>query len=293
MSLSEERVLPPWKGCLPGLECVLVRCLLTTCALCFVVGGLRSPWRGEYKEPRRPPPQPAHVPSHARSRQTVHAQPREPGPQPAEDTTGGAPKLQPPLPPEPPERNRSASLNWAKEEPGTWEPLPLSSLDPAPPKNPSSPERKATFPEQELQQLEIGMGSHGCGLWVPGLGPGPPPSPVLHPFSSQCEFSSSPSPEVGSCSLCRKNPDSTASPFPGVHSHLWLFSAELFLNSLSQPFSLEEQEQILSCLSVDSLSLSEDSEKVRWPWTRSQGTEQVALCPAGGWAMCKEWVKGG
>lgn len=155
------------------------------------VGGLRSPWRGEYKEPRRPPPQPAHVPSHVRSRQTVHAQPREPGPQPAEDTTGGAPKLQPPLPPEPPERNRSASLNWAKEEPGTWEPLPLSSLDPAPPKNPSSPERKATFPEQELQQLEI----------------------------------------------------------------------ELFLNSLSQPFSLEEQEQILSCLSVDSLSLSEDSEK--------------------------------
>ncbi|XP_055431626.1 mitogen-activated protein kinase kinase kinase 14 isoform X2 [Bubalus kerabau] len=36
---------------------------------------------------------------------------------------------------------------------------------------------------------------------------------------------------------------------------------ELFLNSLSQPFSLEEQEQILSCLSVDSLSLSDDSEK--------------------------------
>jgi hypothetical protein len=38
--------------------------------------------------------------------------------------------------------------------------------------------------------------------------------------------------------------------------------AELFLNSLSQPFSLEEQEQILSCLSIDSLSLSDDSEKV-------------------------------
>ncbi|XP_068387241.1 mitogen-activated protein kinase kinase kinase 14 isoform X2 [Eschrichtius robustus] len=63
--------------------------------------------------------------------------------------------------------------------------------DTAPAKNSSSPERKATFPEQELQQLEI----------------------------------------------------------------------ELFLNSLSQPFSLEEQEQILSCLSVDSLSLSDDSEK--------------------------------
>ncbi|XP_004432644.1 PREDICTED: mitogen-activated protein kinase kinase kinase 14 [Ceratotherium simum simum] len=161
------------------------------------VGGLRSPWRGEYKEPRRPPPYHDHPPpSPAPSHQTLCAQPRElspgpPGPQPAEDTTGRACKLQPPLPPEPPERNKSPGLNWGKEESGTWEPLPLSSLDPAPAKNPSSPERKSTFPEQELQQLEI----------------------------------------------------------------------ELFLNSLSQPFSLEEQEQILSCLSVDSLSLSDDSEK--------------------------------
>ncbi|EPY89695.1 mitogen-activated protein kinase kinase kinase 14 [Camelus ferus] len=89
------------------------------------------------------------------------------------------------------DRNNSPSLHWGKGESGMWEPLPLSSLDPAPTKNPSSPERKATFPEQELQQLEI----------------------------------------------------------------------ELFLNSLSQPFSLEEQEQILSCLSIDSLSLSDDSEK--------------------------------
>ncbi|XP_054366747.1 mitogen-activated protein kinase kinase kinase 14 isoform X2 [Mirounga angustirostris] len=92
---------------------------------------------------------------------------------------------------EPPERNKSPSLNWGKEECGPWEPLPLSSLDAAPAKNPGSAERKATVPEQELQQLEI----------------------------------------------------------------------ELFLNSLSQPFSLEEQEQILSCLSIDSLSLSDDSEK--------------------------------
>ncbi|KAM8816954.1 mitogen-activated protein kinase kinase kinase 14 [Rhynchonycteris naso] len=161
------------------------------------VGGLKSPWRGEYKEPRHqrshqalPSPSPAH------SQQTIQAQPKDlspgaQGPQPAEDMTGGAPRLQPPLPPDPPERNKCPSLNWGKEESGTWEPLPLSSLDPVPTKNPSSPERKATFPEQELQQLEI----------------------------------------------------------------------ELFLNSLSQPFSLEEQEQILSCLSIDSLSLSDDSEK--------------------------------
>lgn len=161
------------------------------------VGGLRSPWRGDYKEPRHPPPLQAHPPPRqAHPHQTPGAPPGElspgaPEPQPAEDATGGAPKLQPPPPPEPPERNKSPSPHWGKEESGPWDPLPLSSLDPAPARNPSSPERKPTFPEQELQQLEI----------------------------------------------------------------------ELFLNSLSQPFSLEEQEQILSCLSVDSLSLSDDSEK--------------------------------
>ncbi|XP_023366992.1 mitogen-activated protein kinase kinase kinase 14 [Otolemur garnettii] len=154
------------------------------------VGGLKSPWRGEYKEPRHPPP------NQANHHQTLHAQPRELSPahtepQPAENTTAGAPQLQPPLPPEPPEPNKSPTLPLSKEESGIWEPLPLSSLDPAPARNPSSPERRAAFPEQELQQLEI----------------------------------------------------------------------ELFLNSLSQPFSLEEQEQILSCLSIDSLSLSDDSEK--------------------------------
>ncbi|XP_032652826.1 mitogen-activated protein kinase kinase kinase 14 [Chelonoidis abingdonii] len=36
---------------------------------------------------------------------------------------------------------------------------------------------------------------------------------------------------------------------------------ELFLNSLSQPYSLEEQEQMLSCLSIDSPLLSDASEK--------------------------------
>ncbi|XP_047401577.1 mitogen-activated protein kinase kinase kinase 14 [Sciurus carolinensis] len=145
------------------------------------VGGLKSPWRGEYREPRHPPP------NQASYHQALQAQPRELSP--AKDTTGGARKLQPPLPPEPPERNKSPALS--KEESGMWEPLPLSSLDPVPARSPSSPERRATFPELELQQLEI----------------------------------------------------------------------ELFLNSLSQPFSLEEQEQILSCLSFDSLSLSDDSEK--------------------------------
>lgn len=120
-----------------------------------------------------------------------------------------------------------------------------------------------------------------CGLWVPGLGPGPRHSLGFLLFPASMGSLPAPSPEVSSCSLCRKNSDATAGPLPVFHSCLPLFSAELFLNSLSQPFSLEEQEQILSCLSVDSLSLSDDSEKVSQPWTRGQDAEQVALCPAG------------
>lgn len=119
--------------------------------LSFAVGGLQSPWRGDYREPRPPPP------NQASYQEALHAQPRELS---SGDTTGGAPELQPPLPPEPPEPNKSPTLNLSEEESGTWEPLPLSSLDPSPGRNPSSPERKTTFPEQELQQLEIGTDAH-------------------------------------------------------------------------------------------------------------------------------------
>ncbi|KAB0390778.1 hypothetical protein E2I00_011199 [Balaenoptera physalus] len=101
------------------------------------VGGLRSPWRGEYKEPRHPPPLQAHPPpSQGHPHQTLRAPPVElspgelspeaPGPQPAEDAAGGAPKLQPPPPPEPPEQNKSPSLHWGKEESGTVDSLSLS-----------------------------------------------------------------------------------------------------------------------------------------------------------------------
>ncbi|XP_008058685.1 mitogen-activated protein kinase kinase kinase 14 [Carlito syrichta] len=145
------------------------------------VGGLRSPWMGECEQPRR-------LPDLARPHPSMRTQPELP---PAEDAAHRAPQLQPPLPPEPPEPHKSPPLPLSKEESGMWEGLPLSSLDPAPARTPSSPERKSTPPEQELQQLET----------------------------------------------------------------------ELFLNSLSQPFSLEEQEQMLSCLGIDSLSVSEDSEK--------------------------------
>lgn len=58
-----------------------------------------------------------------------------------------------------------------------------------------------------------------------------------------------------------------------MSSSSFLLLAELFLDSLSQPYSLEEQEQMLSCLSIDSPFVSDASEKVRvdgcwggWGW---------------------------
>lgn len=156
-----------------------------------------------------------------------------------------------------------------------WEPLPLSSLEPAPARNPSSPERKATFPEQELQQLEIGTGNHGCS-W--GAEHWPRREASASPYL-RCGLSSSPFPSSSASTDCAgRTPENTASLLPVFHSHfLPLFPAELFLNSLSQPFSLEEQEQILSCLSIDSLSLSDDSEKVSQLWPRSHGSRGVVL----------------
>lgn len=200
----------------------------------LTVGGLKSPWKGEYKEPR-PPPQ-----DQTTCHQTLHIPPRENPP--AKANTAGAPEPQPPLPPEPPELNKAPVLNLSKEESGTWEPLPLSSLDPVPAKGPSFPDRRATFPELELQQLEIGGHS---AVATPHSLPPPPPGQLLQAVQGvPWEPSNSSRP---SCLL----------PLPAS-------PAELFLNSLSQPFSLEEQEQILSCLSIDSLSLSDDSEKVSW-----------------------------
>uniref|UniRef100_A0A6I8NS86 Mitogen-activated protein kinase kinase kinase 14 n=1 Tax=Ornithorhynchus anatinus TaxID=9258 RepID=A0A6I8NS86_ORNAN len=157
------------------------------------VGGLRSPWRGEYREPRRlavnaesPPDTEAPRPAPVRP-----VPPASPAPGPAAGVTGGTRKLQPPVPPEPPERNPAPPPGPGKEDSGSWGPRPLSSLGPGPAKSPGPGERRVTVSDQELQQLEI----------------------------------------------------------------------ELFLNSLSQPYSLEEQEQMLSCLSIDSLSLSDASEK--------------------------------
>ncbi|NWU72666.1 M3K14 kinase, partial [Pterocles burchelli] len=153
------------------------------------VGGVTSPWKGEYREPRRLSLNKENNPQTSLS----------PTVSPVSET-GSDPKLpvkvscaNPVLPPpslEQTEEVEGTPWKECKELPETWDPPPLSST-PLPLKSCSHVERGTTISEQELQQLEI----------------------------------------------------------------------ELFLNSLSQPYSLEEQEQMLSCLSIDSPFVSDASEK--------------------------------
>ncbi|NWU90948.1 M3K14 kinase, partial [Upupa epops] len=147
------------------------------------VGGVTSPWKGEYREPR-------HFSLNKENNLQTSLSPTvSPVPE-----TGSDPKVavkvsctssvlpSPPL-------EQTEGTPW-KETLETWDPPPLSST-PLPLKSCGHAERATTISEQELQQLEI----------------------------------------------------------------------ELFLNSLSQPYSLEEQEQMLSCLSIDSPFVSDASEK--------------------------------
>ncbi|NWR38470.1 M3K14 kinase, partial [Tachuris rubrigastra] len=153
------------------------------------VGGVRSPWKGEYREPRHLSVNKANNPQTSLS----------PAASPVSETASH-PKLSvkascasPVLPPPPLEQTEEAEgtpWNEDKELPEPWDPPPLCST-PVPLRSCSHVERATTISEQELQQLEI----------------------------------------------------------------------ELFLNSLSQPYSLEEQEQMLSCLSIDSPFVSDASER--------------------------------
>ncbi|KAM6042483.1 mitogen-activated protein kinase kinase kinase 14 isoform 1-T4 [Theristicus caerulescens] len=153
------------------------------------VGGVTSPWKGEYREPR-------HLSLNKENNPQTSLSPTV---SPVSET-GSDPKLpvkvscvSPVVPPpclEQTEEVEGTPWNGCKELSETWDPPPLSST-PLPLKSCSHVERATTISEQELQQLEI----------------------------------------------------------------------ELFLNSLSQPYSLEEQEQMLSCLSIDSPFVSDASEK--------------------------------
>ncbi|XP_062484226.1 mitogen-activated protein kinase kinase kinase 14 isoform X5 [Pezoporus occidentalis] len=153
------------------------------------VGGVTSPWRGEYREPRHLSLNKENTPQTSLS-PTVSSV----------SETGSDPKLAvkvsctsavlPPPSLEQTEEVEGTPWNVCKELPEAWDPPPLAST-PLPLKSCSHVERATAISEQELQQLEI----------------------------------------------------------------------ELFLDSLSQPYSLEEQEQMLSCLSIDSPFVSDASEK--------------------------------
>ncbi|KFV61637.1 Mitogen-activated protein kinase kinase kinase 14 [Dryobates pubescens] len=153
------------------------------------VGGVTSPWKGEYREPRHfslhkdNNPQTSLSPTVSPVSETA-SDPKLP------DKVSCASPVLPPASLEQTEEVEGTSWNMCKELPEAWDPPPLSST-PLPLKSCSHVERATTISEQELQQLEI----------------------------------------------------------------------ELFLNSLSQPYSLEEQEQMLSCLSIDSPFVSDASER--------------------------------
>ncbi|NWR57815.1 M3K14 kinase, partial [Bucorvus abyssinicus] len=153
------------------------------------VGGVTSPWKGEYREPRHLSLNKENNPQTSLSPTASPVSETGSDPKLVVGVSCASPVLPPPAP-EHPEGVEGTPWNTCKELSETWDPPPLSST-PLPPKSCSHAERATTISEQELQQLEI----------------------------------------------------------------------ELFLNSLSQPYSLEEQEQMLSCLSIDSPFVSDASEK--------------------------------
>ncbi|XP_072212495.1 mitogen-activated protein kinase kinase kinase 14 [Excalfactoria chinensis] len=150
------------------------------------VGGVTSPWKGEYREPRRLA---LHKENNPQTSLPPAVSPASAAPDP-DPARGCCASPAPPPALERTQQREGTRWNPSRELPRIWDPPPLSSL-PLPLKSCSHTERTTTISEQELQQLEI----------------------------------------------------------------------ELFLNSLSQPYSLEEQEQMLSCLSIDSPSVSDASEK--------------------------------
>ncbi|NXC44063.1 M3K14 kinase, partial [Penelope pileata] len=153
------------------------------------VGGVTSPWKGEYREPRHLSLSKENNPQSSLPPAVSPVSETPSDPKVADKVSCASPVLPPP-PLEQTEEVEGTPWNVCKEYSRFWDPPPLSST-PLPLKSCSHVERATTISEQELQQLEI----------------------------------------------------------------------ELFLNSLSQPYSLEEQEQMLSCLSIDSPFVSDASEK--------------------------------
>lgn len=132
------------------------------CCFFFAVGGVKSPWKGEYREPR-------HLSLNKENSAQTSLSPTvspvsELGSDPklSVKVSCGSPLLPPPSL-EQTEEVEGPHWNEGRELPETCDPPPLSST-PLPLKSCSHVERATTISEQELQQLEIGEHWAGGGI---------------------------------------------------------------------------------------------------------------------------------
>ena len=120
----------------------------------FIVGGVTSPWKGEYREPRHFSLNKENNPQTSLSPTVSPVSETGSDPKLAVKVSCASPVVPPPSP-EQTEEVEGTPWNMCKELPETWDPPPLSST-PLPLKSCSHVERATTISEQELQQLEIG-----------------------------------------------------------------------------------------------------------------------------------------
>lgn len=120
----------------------------------FVVGGVTSPWKGEYREPRHLSLNKENNPQTSLSPTVIPVSETHSDPKLADKVSCVSPVLPPP-PLEQTEEVDGTPWNVCKELSGIWDPPPLSST-PLPLKSCSHVEKATTISEQELQQLEIG-----------------------------------------------------------------------------------------------------------------------------------------
>lgn len=120
----------------------------------LVVGGVTSPWKGEYREPRHLSLNKENNPQTFLSPTVSPVSEAGSDPKVAVKVSCVSPVLPPPSL-EQTDEVEGTPWNVCKESSETWDPPPLSST-PLPLKSCSHVERATTISEQELQQLEIG-----------------------------------------------------------------------------------------------------------------------------------------
>lgn len=140
---------------------------MTAFVCCFAVGGVTSPWRGEYREPRRLV---LHQENNPQTSLPPAVSPASATPDPEPAARGCCAGPAPPLALERAQQREGTRWNASRELSRIWDPPPLSST-PLPLKSCSHTERATTISEQELQQLEIGMEhavalSSACPSWL-------------------------------------------------------------------------------------------------------------------------------